>query len=38
MLDLETELGVSLGDLSFPPNPTLGEVVEVISRNLAEPD
>lgn len=37
MLDLETELGVSLSDLSLPPNPTLGEVAAVISRNLAEP-
>lgn len=37
MLDLETELGVSLGDLSFPPNPTLGDVAAVISGNLAGP-
>jgi len=35
MLDLETELGVSLSDLSLPPNPTLGEVAAVISGNLA---
>lgn len=35
MLDLETELGTSLVDLSFPPNPTLGEVVAVIAKNLA---
>jgi len=34
MLDLETELGVSLSDLSLPPNPTLGEVAAVISVNL----
>ena len=37
MLDLETELGVSLSDLALPPNPTLGEVAAVISRNLAAP-
>lgn len=37
MLDLETELGVSLGDLSLPPNPTLGEVAAVISGSLATP-
>lgn len=37
MLDLETELGVSLGDLALPPNPTLGEVAGIISRNLATP-
>jgi len=35
MLDLEAELGTSLVDLSFPPNPSLGEVVAVIARNLA---
>ena len=37
MLDLETELGVSLSDLALPPNPTLGEVAAVISKNLAAP-
>lgn len=37
MLDLETELGVSLSDLTLPPNPTLGEVAAVISKNLAAP-
>jgi len=35
MLDLEAELGTKLVDLSFPPNPSLGEVAAVISRNLA---
>ena len=35
MLDLEAELGTSLVDLSLPPNPSLGEVVAVISANLA---
>ena len=38
MLDLETELGVSLSDLTLPPNPTLGEVATMISRNLAAPE
>lgn len=37
MLDLETELGVSLSDLTLPPNPTLGEVAAMIARNLAAP-
>ena len=35
MLDLEAELGTSLADLSFPPNPSLGDVVAVISKNIA---
>jgi len=35
MLDLEAELGTSLSDLSLPPNPTLGQVASVISKNLA---
>lgn len=34
MLDLEAELGTKLVDLSFPTNPSLGEVAAVISRNL----
>ena len=34
MLDMETELGVSLSDLSLPPNPTLGEVAAVIAKNV----
>lgn len=33
MLDLETDLGIKLGDLSLPPNPSLGEVVDVIVQN-----
>ena len=37
MLDLETELGVSLSDLALPPNPPLGEVAAVISKNLDKP-
>ena len=36
MLDLEAELGIKLVDLSFPPNPSLGEVVAVVSANLAQ--
>ena len=35
MLDLEAELGTSLVDLSFPPNPSLAEVVAVISKGVA---
>jgi len=37
MLDLETELGVSLSELSLPPNPTLGDVAAIISGSLAAP-
>lgn len=35
MLDLEADLGVSLNDLTLPPNPTLGEVAAVIHDNVA---
>ena len=34
MLDLETELGVTLSDLSLPPNPSLGEVAAVVHDNV----
>jgi acyl carrier protein len=37
MLDLESELGVSLSDLSLPPNASLSEVAAVISGNLPRP-
>lgn len=37
MLDLEAELGTNLVDLSFPPNPSLGEVASVISKNIGGP-
>jgi acyl carrier protein len=33
LMDLEDELGVKLTDLSFPPNPSLGEIAEVIATN-----
>ena len=35
MLDLETELGVSLSELSLPPNPSLGEVAAVVAKNVS---
>jgi acyl carrier protein len=35
VIDLENELGKRLDDLSMPPNPSLGEVVAVLSKNLA---
>ncbi|MFH1603149.1 MAG: phosphopantetheine-binding protein [Pseudomonadota bacterium] len=35
MLEQETELGISLSDLTLPPNPSLGEVAAVISKNVA---
>lgn len=34
MLDLETELGITLNDLTVPPNPSLGEVAVAIGRNM----
>ena len=35
MLDMESELGIKLEDLSVPPNPSLGEVAAAIERNMA---
>jgi len=35
MLDLETELGVSLNDLALPQNPSLDEVAAVIHESVA---
>jgi len=37
MMDMEADLGVKLEDLSVPPNPSLGEVVDAIARNLPAP-
>ena len=37
MMDMEAGLGVKLEDLSVPPNPSLGEVVDAIARNLPAP-
>ena len=34
MLDLESDLGIKLQDLSLPPNPSLQEVAAAIERNL----
>lgn len=34
MLDMETELGIKLNDLTVPPNPSLGEVAAAIGRNM----
>lgn len=34
MLDLESDLGTKLEDLSVPPNPSLGEVALAIEKNL----
>lgn len=33
MLELEDRLGVKLGDLSMPANPTLRDVVALVERN-----
>lgn len=35
MMDLETELGADMNVVAMPPDPSLGEVVAVISKNLA---
>ncbi|MEP6485462.1 MAG: acyl carrier protein [Rudaea sp.] len=35
MLDVEDRLGVTLKDLSMPPNPKLKDVFALIGRNLA---
>lgn len=37
MMDMEADLGMKLEDLSVPPNPSLGEVVDAIARNLSTP-
>ena len=37
MMDMEADLGLKLEDLSVPPNPSLGEVVDAIARNLPPP-
>lgn len=34
MLDIETELGFTFDSMELPPNPSLNEVSELISRNL----
>jgi len=35
MLEAEDRLGVKLADLAMPRDPTLGDVVKLIERNLA---
>lgn len=35
LVDLETELGVKLTELGFPPNPTLAEVAQTIEKSLS---
>ena len=37
MMDMEADLGLKLEDLSVPPNPSLGQVVDAIARNLPTP-
>lgn len=34
MLDIETELGFTFDTMELPPNPTLDDVCQLISRNL----
>lgn len=35
MMEVEDRFGVKLGDLSLPPNPTLGEIAACIDRSLS---
>lgn len=35
MLEMETRLGIKLKDLAIPANPTLGNIVALIERNIA---
>ena len=35
MLEVEDRLGVKLKDLSMPANPTLGDIVDLVQRNIA---
>ena len=34
MLEVEDRLGIKLKDLSMPANPTLGDIVDLVQRNL----
>ena len=34
MLDIETELGIAFESMELPPNPSLDDVTQLISRNL----
>lgn len=34
MLDVETELGLSFDTMELPPDPTLGDVADLVARNL----
>ena len=36
MLDIEADFDFNFQDLSLPPNPSLGEMSEAISKNLAK--
>ena len=36
MIELEDRLGVKLKDLTIPPNPSLGDVVALVERNLKQ--
>jgi len=36
LLDLEQELGIELTDINFPPNPTLGQVADTITRGMSD--
>jgi acyl carrier protein len=35
MLEVEDRLGIKLKDLSMPADPTLGDIVDLVQRNLA---
>jgi acyl carrier protein len=35
MMEVEDRFGVKLGDLSLPPNPTLGDIAGCVERSLS---
>jgi acyl carrier protein len=35
MMEVEDRFGVKLGDLSLPPNPTLGDIARCVEHDLA---
>ena len=37
MMEVEDRFGVKLGDLSLPPNPTLGQIAACVERSLSAP-
>lgn len=36
MMEVEDRFGIKLGELSLPPNPTLGDIASCVERGLAD--